>query len=125
MSPRFVIFCVFEQSINKSLSAIGDVVSALTSDAKFIPYRSHSLTTLMSDSIGGTAKTVMIVCASPADYNTKESLNALSFAQRCKKVTNTNPQQAAADVSRLKAELARLKKANANKGGGPGARPRR
>ena len=99
--------------INKGLSAIGDVVSALTSDAKFIPYRSHSLTTLMSDSIGGTAKTVMIVCASPADYNTKESLNALSFAQRCKKVQNQNPQQAAADVSRLKAELARLKKANA------------
>ena len=41
------------QSINKSLSALGDVISALTSGAKHIPYRNHPLTMLMSDSIGG------------------------------------------------------------------------
>ena len=45
-------------SINKSLSAIGDVVAALTTGQGHVPYRSHALTTLMSDSIGGTAKTV-------------------------------------------------------------------
>ena len=53
-------------SINKSLSAIGDVVGALTTNTKHIPYRNHALTTLMSDSIGGSAKTVMVVCCSPA-----------------------------------------------------------
>ena len=110
-------------SINKSLSAIGDVVAALTTAQPHVPYRSHALTTLMSDSIGGTAKTVMMVCCSPADYNTKESLSALAFAQRCKHVKNTGaggtPAQAAAQVQALKLELARLKKANAAKGKAP------
>eukprot|EP00613_Pedinella_sp_CCMP2098_P013245 CAMPEP_0171758202 /NCGR_PEP_ID=MMETSP0991-20121206/46139_1 /TAXON_ID=483369 /ORGANISM="non described non described, Strain CCMP2098" /LENGTH=185 /DNA_ID=CAMNT_0012360867 /DNA_START=1 /DNA_END=558 /DNA_ORIENTATION=+ len=107
-------------SINKSLSAIGDVVSALTTNNKHIPYRSHALTTLMSDSIGGSAKTVMVVCCSPADYNTKESLSALSFAKRCKNVKNTaSPAQAAAQVQALKAELDRLKKTNTAKGKAP------
>eukprot|EP00615_Pteridomonas_danica_P019565 CAMPEP_0114409984 /NCGR_PEP_ID=MMETSP0102-20121206/23754_1 /TAXON_ID=38822 ORGANISM="Pteridomonas danica, Strain PT" /NCGR_SAMPLE_ID=MMETSP0102 /ASSEMBLY_ACC=CAM_ASM_000212 /LENGTH=1368 /DNA_ID=CAMNT_0001577529 /DNA_START=40 /DNA_END=4147 /DNA_ORIENTATION=+ len=109
-------------SINKSLSAIGDVVSALTLNHQHIPYRSHALTTLMSDSIGGSAKTVMVVCCSPADYNTKESLSALNFAQRCKNVRThlgSNPAQAAAQVSALKQELARLKKSNAVKGKAP------
>jgi hypothetical protein len=108
-------------SINKSLSAIGDVVAALTSGAAHVPYRSHALTTLMSDSLGGSAKTVMLVNCSPADYNVKESLAALGFAQRCKHVKNAGvglatPAAAAAQVQALKLELARLKKANAAKG---------
>ena len=41
------------QSINKSLSALGDVISALSSGEKFIPYRNNKLTLLMSDSLGG------------------------------------------------------------------------
>jgi len=60
------------QSINKSLSALGDVISALTSSSKHVPYRNHPLTMLMSDSIGGNAKTLMFVCSSPADYNKSE-----------------------------------------------------
>jgi hypothetical protein len=109
-------------SINKSLSAIGDVVAALTTGQPHVPYRSHALTTLMSDSIGGSAKTVMLVNTSPADYNTKESLSALSFAQRCKRVKNAGggtQAQAAAQVQALKLELARLKKANVAKGKAP------
>jgi len=53
-------------AINKSLSALGDVISALTSPsgASHVPYRNHPLTMLMSDSLGGSAKTMMIVCAS-------------------------------------------------------------
>ena len=107
-------------SINKSLSAIGDVVGALTAGQPHVPYRSHALTTLMSDSIGGSAKTVMLVNCSPADYNVKESLSALGFAQRCKHVKNAGagvtPAAAAAQVQTLKLELARLKKANAARG---------
>lgn len=41
------------QSINKSLSALGNVISALSSGEKFVPYRDHKLTMLMSDSLGG------------------------------------------------------------------------
>ncbi len=60
------------QSINKSLSALGDVIGALTTGGRqHIPYRNHPLTMLMSDSIGGNAKTLMFVCCSPADYNRK------------------------------------------------------
>ncbi|KAF9587234.1 hypothetical protein IFM89_039542 [Coptis chinensis] len=47
------------QSINKSLSALGDVISALSSDSQYIPYRNHKLTMLMSDSLGGNAKTLI------------------------------------------------------------------
>eukprot|EP00250_Pteridium_aquilinum_P011824 c20331_g1_i1 orf=2-3601(-) len=45
------------QSINKSLSALGDVISALSTETQHIPYRNHKLTMLMSDSLGGNAKT--------------------------------------------------------------------
>ena len=54
------------QAINKSLSALGDVISALATEQPHIPYRNHKLTMLMSDSLGGTAKTLM--CA-PAPLN--------------------------------------------------------
>jgi len=53
------------QSINKSMSALGDVISALSSNQEHIPYRNHKLTMLMSDSIGGNAKTLMFVNVSP------------------------------------------------------------
>jgi hypothetical protein len=46
-------------AINKSLSALGDVVEALTKKQQHIPYRNHKLTELMSDSLGGNAKTLM------------------------------------------------------------------
>ena len=61
------------QAINKSLSALGDVISALASEAVHIPYRNHKLTMLMSDSLGGTAKTLMFVNVSPTDSNVDET----------------------------------------------------
>jgi hypothetical protein len=109
------------QSINKSLSALGDVIASLTTNAQHVPYRNHPLTMLMSDSIGGNAKTLMFVNTSPADYNTSESNNSLAFASRCKDITNAvaaGPGVQAAQVSALKKELAKMKK---NKGAAPGA----
>lgn len=50
--------CILQeaQSINKSLSALGDVISALSSEQQFIPYRNNKLTLLMQDSLGKRAK---------------------------------------------------------------------
>ncbi len=61
------------QAINKSLSALGDVISALATEQPHIPYRNHKLTMLMSDSLGGTAKTLMFVNVSPTDTNLDET----------------------------------------------------
>ena len=67
---------------------------------------------LMSDSIGGNAKTLMVVCSSPADYNRSETTNSLDFAKRCKDVRNNveSSHGNAAKVKALRAELAKMKK---------------
>jgi hypothetical protein len=75
----------------------------------------------MSDSLGGNAKTLMFVNASPADYNTAETISSLSFAARCKDITNAvsnGPGIQAAQVQALKKQLAMLKGTG---GGGAGA----
>jgi hypothetical protein len=78
--------------INKSLTALGDVISSLTQAQKkgvVIPYRNHKLTQLMQDSLGGTAKTLMFVNCSPAASNLDETHMSLQYATRAKKITNT------------------------------------
>jgi hypothetical protein len=75
-------------SINLSLSALGNVISALSEGSKFIPYRNHLLTKLMKDSLGGTAKTLMFVNCSPSVYNESETKNSLEYATRVKKIKN-------------------------------------
>lgn len=75
--------------INLSLSALGNVISALV-DGKstHIPYRDSKLTRLLQDSLGGNTKTVMIAAISPADYNYDESLGTLRYASRAKNIVN-------------------------------------
>ena len=107
------------QSINKSLSSLGDVIGALTSGSRqHIPYRNHPLTMLMSDSIGGNAKTLMFVCCSPADWNHKETTNSLDFAKRCRNVTNnvvsSNHGQGNSNVKQIRALRAELSKKKQN-----------
>merc|ERR1712217_134374 len=74
--------------INKSLTALGDVIEHLTKSSKVIPYRNHKLTQLMQDSLGGSAKTLMFVNCSPASSNLQETLMSLKYASRAKKITN-------------------------------------
>jgi len=74
--------------INKALTAIGDVIEALTSKQKHVPYKNHKLTQVLQDALGGTSKTLMFVNCSPASSNLEETVNALKYAARVKKVTN-------------------------------------
>merc|ERR1712113_1263849 len=74
--------------INKSLTALGDVMMAFTSKAKMIPYRNHKLTQLMQDSLGGTAKTLMFVNISPSSSNADETVNSLKYASRARCIEN-------------------------------------
>ena len=75
--------------INLSLSALGNVISALV-DGKIyhIPYRDSKLTRLLQDSLGGNTKTIMIAAVSPADYNYDETLSTLRYASRAKFIKN-------------------------------------
>ncbi|KAL2348735.1 hypothetical protein Fmac_002735 [Flemingia macrophylla] len=92
------------QSINKSLSALGDVISALSSGGQHIPYRNHKLTMLMSDSLGGNAKTLMFVNVSPAESSLDETHNSLMYASRVRSIVNDPSKNVSSK------EIARLKK---------------
>ena len=69
---------------------MGNVISALAEGAKFIRYKDNILTRLMQDSLGGNAKTLMFVNASPSVYNDHETKNSLEYAKRVKEIKN-NP----------------------------------
>ncbi|XP_029130432.1 kinesin-like protein KIN-14I [Cajanus cajan] len=92
------------QSINKSLSALGDVISSLSSGGQHTPYRNHKLTMLMSDSLGGNAKTLMFVNVSPAESNLDETHNSLMYASRVRSIVNDPSKNVCSK------EIARLKK---------------
>ncbi|KAH9420523.1 Kinesin-like protein kif17, partial [Dermatophagoides pteronyssinus] len=75
--------------INLSLSALGNVISALVDGkSKHIPFRDSKLTRLLQDSLGGNTKTLMIACISPADNNYDETLSTLRYANRAKNIQN-------------------------------------
>uniref|UniRef100_A0A9I9D557 Kinesin KP1 n=1 Tax=Cucumis melo TaxID=3656 RepID=A0A9I9D557_CUCME len=70
------------QHINKSLSALGDVISALAQKSAHIPYRNSKLTQLLQDSLGGQAKTLMFVHINPEVDALGETISTLKFAER-------------------------------------------
>ncbi|XP_071958666.1 kinesin-like protein KIF28 [Antedon mediterranea] len=80
-------------NINKSLSALGNVISALADLSMgkkkiMVPYRDSVLTKLLQNALGGNSKTVMIAALSPADINYDETLGTLRYADRAKKIKN-------------------------------------
>lgn len=70
------------KNINKSISALGNVVSALSNGngKKFIPYRDSKLTRLLTDQLGGNCNTTIVACISPFKSHYDESYSTLLFA---------------------------------------------
>jgi kinesin family protein 5 len=76
------------KNINKSLSALANVISALADAKPYVPYRDSKLTRILQESLGGNARTTIIICCSPASYNESETKSTLYFGQRAKTVKN-------------------------------------
>ena len=99
--------------INLSLSALGNVISALVDGrSSHVPYRDSKLTRLLQDSLGGNAKTLMVATLGPAAYNYEESLSTLRYANRAKNIRNkprVNEDPKDALLREFQEEIARLK----------------
>ncbi|XP_056299309.1 kinesin-like protein KIF1C isoform X1 [Pseudoliparis swirei] len=106
-------------NINKSLTTLGKVISALADmqsnkkrKSDFIPYRDSVLTWLLKENLGGNSRTAMIAALSPADINYEETLSTLRYADRakqirCHAVINEDPN--AKLIRELKGEVERLR----------------
>uniref|UniRef100_A0A6Q2YDG5 Kinesin-like protein n=1 Tax=Esox lucius TaxID=8010 RepID=A0A6Q2YDG5_ESOLU len=77
------------KNINKSLSALGNVISALAEGSTYVPYRDSKMTRILQDSLGGNCRTTMVICCSPSSYNEAETKSTLMFGQRAKTIKNT------------------------------------
>ena len=126
-------------AINLSLSALGNVINALTeatkgntgdpkadkkkgakSPKKMVPYRDSKLTRILQDSLGGNSVTCMLTAMSPAESNKEETVSALRFAERAKRIENkvkknvNAKEQALANATKmnkaLQAKIDRLQK---------------
>ena len=113
-------------NINRSLSTLGLVISALASGKKnkFVPYRDSVLTWLLKDSLGGNSKTAMVATISPAADNYEETLSTLRYADRAKKIVNravVNEDPNTKIIRELRDEVAALRARLLNSGpAGPG-----
>eukprot|EP00051_Salpingoeca_urceolata_P016604 m.221828 g.221828 ORF g.221828 m.221828 type:complete len:544 (+) comp18726_c4_seq2:629-2260(+) len=102
-------------NINKSLTTLGLVISALAADPKkhkFAPFRDSVLTWLLKDNLGGNSKTVMVAAISPALDNYEETLSTLRYADRAKRIVNNavvNEDPNARLIRELRAEVDALR----------------
>lgn len=106
--------------INLSLSALGNVISALVDGkSQHIPYRDSKLTRLLQDSLGGNTKTVMCANCGPAGYNFDETISTLRYANRAKNIKNKpkiNEDPKDAMLREFQNEIKRLKEQLASQG---------
>jgi len=101
-------------SINSSLSALGNVMSALGEKSrKHVPYRDSKLTRLLQDSLGGNTRTSVICCVSPCEAAGEETKSTLKFADRARRVMlHVRTNEVVDDkvlLARAQSEIARLR----------------
>ena len=94
------------KKINMSLSTLGRVINKLTSGSMHVPYRDSKLTRLLQQSLGGNAKTTLLICCSPATANTEETRSTLEFGMRAKRIKN----KAKVNSERSREEMMRMLK---------------
>lgn len=104
------------KGINKSLTMLGLVIYSLT-DGKstHVPYRDSKLTRVLQDSLGGNAKTSLIITCSPHPYNEAETLSTLRFGIRAKAIKNKPKVNRELTVAELKLMLAKAERENQSK----------
>ncbi|EJU05661.1 kinesin heavy chain [Dacryopinax primogenitus] len=102
------------KKINKSLSALGMVINALT-DGKstHVPYRDSKLTRILQESLGGNSRTTLIINCSPSSYNEAETLSTLRFGMRAKAIKNKARVNAELSPAELKLLLKKAQTDNA------------
>mmetsp|Transcript_54861 Transcript_54861/g.158708 ORF Transcript_54861/g.158708 Transcript_54861/m.158708 type:complete len:993 (+) Transcript_54861:204-3182(+) len=116
-------------AINKSLSALGNVIEKLADKAMgkaknvVVPYRDSKLTRLLQNALGGSSKTIMICAISPASSNYEETLSTLRYADRAKRIKNSasineNPQDKL--IRQLREENEKLRQMIGQSPGGGG-----
>ncbi|KAL6860086.1 Kinesin heavy chain [Amphichorda felina] len=94
------------KKINKSLSALGMVINALTDGkSSHIPYRDSKLTRILQESLGGNSRTTLIINCSPSSYNDAETLSTLRFGTRAKSIKNKAKVNAELSPAELKSLL--------------------
>ncbi|KAK6128118.1 hypothetical protein DH2020_038149 [Rehmannia glutinosa] len=105
------------QHINKSLSALGDVIFALAQKNAHVPYRNSKLTQVLQSSLGGQAKTLMFVQLNPDATSYSETLSTLKFAERVSGVElgAAKSSKDGRDVRELMEQVASLKDTIAKK----------
>ncbi|KAF0720488.1 Aste57867_281 [Aphanomyces stellatus] len=100
------------KTINKSLSALGMVINALTTaNVSFVPYRDSKLTRVLQEALGGNSRTSLIINVSPSIYNAPETLSTLRFGNRAKAIKNKAVVNAEKSAEEYKQLLAKAEKA--------------
>jgi kinesin family protein 5 len=99
------------KTINRSLTTLGMVINNLTDGkSSHVPYRESKLTRVLQESLGGNAKTCLIITCSPSTYNEAETLSTLRFGLRAKKIKNKPKVNREVTVAELKIEIEKLEK---------------
>lgn len=113
------------KKINLSLSALGNVINALASRTRHVPYRNSKLTRILQETLGGNFKTALVVTCSPLTMHNDETLSSLNFATRAKAVCNHvkmnfvySAEQLMAFAERLQQELLTARREIAKHTGG-------